>query len=130
MAPHLDVIVNIDLGLFPFGPWAGFLGFSERAHEWVKKLIRTSEKGLCNKGLILSKENLLYFWKFTQMFLEVKWVRGFRITDFGDVLKPLGAMRIAELRPMPWKQYSLRPRFQPVELTGRRGHSKNYPNVP
>ena len=33
-----------------FEPWAEFLGFSEQVHGWVKKLIPTSEKGLC-KGL-------------------------------------------------------------------------------
>ena len=32
---------------------------------------------------------------------------GKAIADCGDVLKPLGAIRIAELRPMPWKQSGL-----------------------
>jgi len=30
------------------------LGFSKRAHGWVKGLIGTSDKGLC-KGLLVSK---------------------------------------------------------------------------
>ena len=35
--------------------------------------------------------------KFTQKFLEVKWVERLRIAECGDVFKPLGAIRIAEL---------------------------------
>ncbi len=41
------------------GPWAESLAFSEQAHGWVKKLIGTSEKGLCK----VSCYDLISKWK-------------------------------------------------------------------
>ncbi len=47
--PSMSAEVAPD-GLNRSTPLRSVLGFSEQAHEWVKKLTGTSEKGLC-KGL-------------------------------------------------------------------------------